>query len=68
MKCDTIATGVVAATKEIGIKIPVIVRLEGTNIDLGRQILNESGLKLISALDMADGARKAIKAASESSL
>ena len=67
MKCDVIATGVVGAAKEIGLKIPVVVRLEGTNVDLGREILRQSGLAIISALDMADGARKAIEAAREAS-
>jgi succinyl-CoA synthetase beta subunit len=66
MKCDTIAHGLIAAAKEVGIKHPVIVRLEGNNVELGRSILNESGLDIITAIDMADGARKAIKAARES--
>jgi len=67
MKCDVIAQGVVDAAKEIGISIPVVVRLEGTNVTLGREILKKSGLALISASDMADGARKAIAAAKEAS-
>ena len=62
MKCDVIATGVVSAAKAIGLNIPLVVRLEGTNVELGRQILNESGLAIISATDMADGARKVIEA------
>jgi len=65
MKCDVIASGVVAAAKQIGLNIPLIVRLEGTNVELGRQILSESGLAIISAIDMADGARKAIAATLE---
>ena len=65
MKCDVIAEGVVAAAKEIGITIPLIVRLEGTNVDLGKKILSESGMEIIAAADMADGARKAVEAARE---
>ena len=63
MRCDVIANGIIAAAKEVGMKIPVIARLEGTNVELGRQALKESGLKLIAAEDMADGARKAVDAA-----
>ncbi|MBR2977208.1 MAG: succinate--CoA ligase subunit beta, partial [Oscillospiraceae bacterium] len=63
MKCDVIANGVVAAAKAMQIKVPVIVRLEGTNVELGKKILAESGLKLISAEDMADAARKTVAAA-----
>jgi succinyl-CoA synthetase beta subunit len=62
MICVVIATGVVSAAKAIGLNIPLVVRLEGTNVELGRQILNESGLAIISATDMADGARKVIRA------
>ena len=63
MKCDIIAEGLVQATREMGVSIPIVVRLEGTNVDAGRRIINESGLSIISASDMADGARKAIQAA-----
>ena len=63
MKCDIIAEGLVQATRELGISIPIVVRLEGTNVDLGRQIIAQSGLTIIAASDMADGARKAIAAA-----
>ena len=63
MKCDIIAEGLVQATREMGLSIPVVVRLEGTNVDLGRKIIEESGLAIIAASDMADGARKAIAAA-----
>ena len=63
MKCDVIAEGVVAAAREMGISIPLIVRLEGTNVELGKQILASSGLKIIAAESMADGARKAVEAA-----
>ncbi|HOJ44925.1 MAG TPA: ADP-forming succinate--CoA ligase subunit beta [Bacilli bacterium] len=62
MKCDVIANGVVSAAKSIGLNIPLVVRLEGTNVELGRQILSESGLAIISATDMADGATKVIEA------
>ncbi len=65
MKCDIIAEGVVSAAREMQIKVPLIVRLEGTNVDKGRQILKESGLQIIAASDMADGAKKAVKAACE---
>ena len=63
MKCDIIAEGLVQATREMGVSIPIVVRLEGTNVDAGRRIINGSGLSIISASDMADGARKAIQAA-----
>tara|TARA_B100001093_G_scaffold519761_1_gene610321 strand:- start:761 stop:1930 length:1170 start_codon:yes stop_codon:yes gene_type:complete len=62
MKCDIIANGVVAAAKELGLTIPVVVRLAGTNVELGQKILAESGLALIPADDMADGARKIVAA------
>ena len=62
MKCDIIAEGVIAATKELGLEIPVVVRLEGTNVELGKKLLNESGLALISADNMIDGAQKIVKA------
>jgi succinyl-CoA synthetase beta subunit len=58
MKCDTIATGVIEAVKQVGLRVPLVVRLEGTNVELGRKMLVESGLAVTPALDMADGARK----------
>ncbi len=58
MRCDIIAEGVVAAAKEMGITVPLVVRLEGTNVDKGKQILAESGLKIIPADDLADAAKK----------
>ncbi len=61
MKCDVIANGIVAATKELGLKVPLVVRLEGTNVELGKKILNESGLNIASASAMADGAQKIVK-------
>ncbi|MDC7682638.1 ADP-forming succinate--CoA ligase subunit beta [Asticcacaulis sp. BYS171W] len=62
MKCDIIATGVITAVKEVGLKVPLVVRLEGTNVDLGKQIINESGLNVIAADDLADAAAKIVKA------
>ena len=58
MKCDIIAEGIVAATKEIGLDLPLVVRLEGTNVDAGKRILDESGLAITTASSMADGAEK----------
>ena len=63
MKCDTIADGVVTAARQVGLDRPLVVRLEGTNVDLGRKILADSGLPIISATDMKDGAQKAVEAA-----
>jgi succinyl-CoA synthetase beta subunit len=63
MKCDTIATGVVTAVKEVGLKVPLVVRLEGTNVELGRKILKDSGLNVVAATDMADGAKKIVELA-----
>jgi succinyl-CoA synthetase beta subunit len=63
MRCDIIAKGVVAAVREMGLSIPVVVRLEGTNVDLGKQILRESGLKITPADGLTDAARKAVEAA-----
>ncbi len=63
MRCDTIANGVVAATKELGLKVPLVVRLEGTKVDEGRTILDESGLAITSAATMAQGAQKIVELA-----
>ena len=63
MKCDTIATGVITAVKEVGLKVPLVVRLEGTNVELGKKMLAESGLNIVAAADMADGAQKVVAAA-----
>jgi len=60
MKCDIIADGVIAATKEVGLKIPLVVRLEGTNVELGKKLLKESGLDITTADSMADGAEKIV--------
>ncbi|MCY8581552.1 ADP-forming succinate--CoA ligase subunit beta [Bacillus haynesii] len=60
MKCDIIAEGVVEATKQVGLTLPLVVRLEGTNVDLGKKILDDSGLNITSAESMADGAQKIV--------
>ncbi|GIN07319.1 succinate--CoA ligase [ADP-forming] subunit beta [Shouchella clausii] len=60
MKCDIIADGVIAATKEVGLEIPLVVRLEGTNVELGKKMLKESGLNITAADSMADGAQKIV--------
>ena len=62
MKCDVIAEGVVAAVKEVGLKVPLVVRLEGTNVAPGKKIINESGLDVIAADDLDDAAQKIVKA------
>jgi succinyl-CoA synthetase beta subunit len=62
MRCDIIAEGVVAAVREIGLKVPLVVRLEGTNVELGKSILSQSGLNVIPANDLADGAEKIVRA------
>ena len=62
MRCDVIATGVVEAARQVKLQLPVVVRLEGTNVDLGRKILQDSGLNLASATDMSDAARKVVGA------
>ncbi len=63
MKCDVIAEGIVAAVREVHLSVPLVVRLEGTNVELGKRILEESGLPIISGADMADAAQKAVAAA-----
>ncbi|RAV22693.1 ADP-forming succinate--CoA ligase subunit beta [Paenibacillus contaminans] len=60
MRCDVIANGVVGAAKQVGLDRPLVVRLEGTNVDIGKKILNESGLNIIAADSMADGAQKIV--------
>ncbi|KGJ14090.1 ADP-forming succinate--CoA ligase subunit beta [Paracoccus sanguinis] len=62
MRCDIIAEGIIAAVKEVGLKVPLVVRLEGTNVDLGKKIINESGLDVIAADDLSDAAQKIVKA------
>ena len=63
MKCDVIAQGVIAAAKEVDLQVPVVVRLEGTNVEKGRKLLDESGLKIQSATDLTDAAQKVVSAA-----
>jgi succinyl-CoA synthetase beta subunit len=63
MKCDVIAEGVVTAARQVSLNVPLVVRLEGTNVELGKKILADSGLPIISAADMADAAQKAVAAA-----
>ena len=62
MRCDIIAEGIVAAVKEVGLKVPLVVRLEGTNVDLGKKIIDGSGLNVIAADDLSDAAQKIVKA------
>jgi succinyl-CoA synthetase beta subunit len=65
MKCDVIAEGVIAAVKDVGLQVPLVVRLEGTNVDLGKDIINKSGLNVISADDLNDAAQKIVTAVKE---
>jgi len=60
-----IAEGVIAAVKEVGLQVPLVVRLEGTNVELGKRILNESGLAVVAADNLADAAEKIVKAVKE---
>src|SRR5690606_31034733 len=60
MKCDTIANGILEAAKQVALKVPLVVRLEGTNVALGKKILAESGLNIVPADSMADGAKKIV--------
>jgi len=62
MRCDVIAEGVVSAAKEMTLNVPLVVRLEGTNVQKGQEILETSGLNIISASDLGDAAQKAVKA------
>jgi len=65
MRCDVIADGVVAAAREVSLNVPLVVRLEGTNVDLGKKILAESGLPIVSADDLGDAAQKVVRAVKE---
>jgi succinyl-CoA synthetase beta subunit len=65
MRCDVIAEGVVAAAREVALNVPLVVRLEGTNVDLGKKILKNSGLKIVSGDNLADAAEKIVKAVKE---
>jgi succinyl-CoA synthetase beta subunit len=62
MRCDVIAEGIVAAVKEVGMKVPLVVRLEGTNVELGKDIVAKSKLNVVSANDLDDAAQKIVKA------
>ena len=62
MRCDVIAEGVIAAVKEVGLSVPLVVRLEGTNVELGKEIINTSGLDVIAADNLKDGAEKIVQA------
>jgi succinyl-CoA synthetase beta subunit len=62
MRCDTIAEGVIAAAKEVKLSVPLVVRMKGTNEDVGKQLLKTSGLPIISADNMADAAQKIVAA------
>jgi len=62
MRCDVIAEGVIAAVKEVGLKVPLVVRLEGTNVEFGKDIIRNSGLNVIAGDNLADAAQKIVKA------
>ncbi len=63
MKCDVIASGILTAAREVGVSVPLVVRLEGTNVDAGKKILAESDLAIIAADSMADAGKKVVEAA-----
>ena len=63
MRCDLIAEGIVGAVEEVGVKVPVVVRLEGNNADLGKRVLSESGLNIIAADSLGQAAQEAVTAA-----
>lgn len=65
LRCDRLAEGIITAAKEVSINVPVIVRMEGTNVELGKKMLQESGLPLITADTMWEGALKAVEAANK---
>ncbi len=65
MRCDVIAEGVVSAIKDVGLEVPLVVRLEGTNVEQGKKIINESGLNVIAADDLNDAAQKIVAAVKE---
>ena len=62
MRCDVIAEGVIAAVKEVGLKVPLVVRLEGTNVEQGKQIIRDSGLNVVPADNLDDAAQKIVSA------
>ena len=61
MRCDIIAEGIISAAKDVGVKIPIVVRLEGTNVALGKKILNESNLNIISVDSLTDAAKRSVE-------
>ena len=65
MRCDVIAEGVIAAARDVSLHVPLVVRLEGTNVDLGKEILANSGLPIITGDDLGDAAQKIVKAVKE---
>lgn len=65
MRCDIIAEGVVAAAKEVGLSVPLVVRLEGTNVEQGKEIMANSGIDIVSADNLGDAAEKVVKAMRE---
>jgi succinyl-CoA synthetase beta subunit len=65
MRCDVIAEGIIAAAREVSLHVPLVVRLEGTNVELGKKILAQSGLPIVSANDLADAAEKVVAAVKE---
>ena len=65
MRCNVIAEGIVAAAREVSLNVPLVVRLEGTNVELGKKILNESGLPIVSGDNLSDAAEKIVKAVKE---
>jgi succinyl-CoA synthetase beta subunit len=67
VRCDEIAKGIIAAVREVGVEVPVVVRLEGTNVEQGKRLLNESGLAIIAADDLNDAAQKVVAAAASHS-
>jgi succinyl-CoA synthetase beta subunit len=66
MRCDVIAEGIIAAAREVSLHVPLVVRLEGTNVELGKKILAQSGLPIVSGNDLADAAQKVVAAVKES--
>ena len=60
MKCDTIAQGIIAAAKEVKLTVPLVVRLEGTNVELGKKLIADSGLPIVAANDLDDAAKQAV--------
>ena len=63
LRCDRLAEGVIRAVRSLGVTLPIVIRMEGTNVELGQQMLRESGLNFIAAQGMQDGAQKAVRAA-----